>query len=309
MLRSVGQAGQNEQGRVRVVPRFLYFFSLYYASRTTHDVVIPHPTVCCKKILLLNPHKLALEEKPSSSLIQIADVLSTIDQPRPFNRDVPACVSRPCNFQSGCIMSSNIQQQFGQIDIYVFDQILRGNIAAGMRILDAGCGSGRNLLHLLREGYEVFALDADANAVDYVRRMSDSLQSGLPAQNFQVGLIEQMPFPDQFADVVICNSVLHFARDAQQFRAMLSELWRVVKPGGMLFCRLGSRVGMDFEMLRKNIYRVGDNSEWFLVDEQMLLALTSEMNGVLVDPLKTTIVQNLRCMTTWVVRKPMSATT
>ena len=107
--------------------------------------------------------------------------------------------------------------------------------------------------------------------------------------------------------MVICNSVLHFARDVQQFRAMLSELWRVVSPGGMLFCRLGSRIGMDFEELRKNIYRVGDNSEWFLVDEHMLIALTSEMNGVLVDSLKTTIVQNLRCMTTWVVRKPVRA--
>ncbi len=205
-------------------------------------------------------------------------------------------------------MTANVQQQFGQIDIYVFDQILRGNIAAGMRILDAGCGGGRNLVHLLREGYEVFALDADANAVDYVRRMSASLETGLPAQNFQVGLIEKMPFPDGFADVVICNSVLHFARDAQQFRAMLGELWRVVRPGGILFCRLGSRIGMDFESLRDNIYRVGDNSEWFLVDEQMLLTLSKEMNGVLVDPLKTTIVQNLRCMTTWVVRKPVRAT-
>jgi tellurite methyltransferase len=198
----------------------------------------------------------------------------------------------------------NVQQQFGQIDIYLFDQILRGNIAPGMRILDAGCGSGRNLLHLLREGYEVFALDADASAVEHVRRISGSLATGLPAQNFQVGLIEKMPFPDEFADFVICNSVLHFARDTHQFRCMLDELWRVVRPGGVLFCRLGSRIGMDFERLRKDIYRVGDHSEWFLVDEQMLLALSREMNGVLVDPLKTTIVQNLRCMTTWVVRKP-----
>ncbi len=205
-------------------------------------------------------------------------------------------------------MTVNIQQQFGQIDIYLFDQILRGNITAGMRVLDAGCGGGRNLVHLLREGFEVFALDADANAVDYVRHMSASLETGLPAQNFQVGLIEKMPFPDNFADVVICNSVLHFARDAKQFRAMLSELWGVVRPGGMLFCRLGSRIGMDFERLRDNIYRVGDSSEWFLVDEQMLLTLTREMNGVLVDPLKTTIVQNLRCMTTWVIRKQIRAT-
>jgi SAM-dependent methyltransferase len=196
-----------------------------------------------------------------------------------------------------------IQQQFGQIDIYVFDQILRGNIAPGMSVLDAGCGYGRNLVHLLREGCQVFAIDADANAVKHVRQLSASLATGLPPENFQVGPIEQMPFPNALADVVICNSVLHFARDASHFRSMLAELWRVLKPGGILFCRLGSRIGMDFEPVRVNIFVVGDGSEWFLVDEEMLLTLTEELNAVQVDPLKTTIVQDYRCMTTWVLRK------
>jgi len=200
-------------------------------------------------------------------------------------------------------VSLSVQDQFGQIDIYVFDQILRGNIAPGMRVLDAGCGYGRNLVHLLREGCEIFALDADAEGIEHVRQMSTLLQSRLPLENFQVGSIEQMRFPDGFADVVICNSVLHFARDDRHFRAMLSELWRVLRPGGMLFCRLGSRIGMEFERVRDNIFVVGDGSEWFLVDEEMLLELTDELNGVLVDPLKTTIVQDYRCMTTWVIRK------
>ncbi len=197
----------------------------------------------------------------------------------------------------------SIQEQFGQIDIYVFDQIQRGNIAPGMRVLDAGCGYGRNLVYLLREGCEIFALDADVDGVEHVRQLSAALNTRLPADNFQVGSIERMPFPDGFADVVICNSVLHFARDDRHFRAMLAELWRVLRPGGMLFCRLGSRIGMDFERVRGNVFIVGDGSEWFLVDEQMLLGLTEEMNGVLVDPLKTTIVQDYRCMTTWVTRK------
>jgi SAM-dependent methyltransferase len=197
----------------------------------------------------------------------------------------------------------SIQEQFGQIDIYVFDQILRGNIAPGMRVLDAGCGYGRNLVHLMRVGCDVFALDADADGVEHVRQLSASLRTGLAAENFQVGSIERIPFLDGFADVVMCNSVLHFARDQRHFQAMLRELWRVLRPGGMLFCRLGSRIGMDFERVRADIYVVGDGSEWFLVDEQMLLDLTAKMNAVLVDPLKTTIVQDYRCMTTWVLRK------
>lgn len=203
----------------------------------------------------------------------------------------------------GVGVALSIQEQFGQIDIYVFDQILRGNIAPGMCVLDAGCGYGRNLVHLLREGYAVFALDADVDGVEHVRRLAASLGTKLPAENFQVGAIEHMPFPDAFADVVICNSVLHFARDDDHFQAMLAELWRVLRPGGMLLCRLGSRIGMDFERVRGNLFVVGDGSEWFLVDEEILLDLTDEMDSVLVDPLKTTIVQDYRCMTTWVTRK------
>ena len=196
-----------------------------------------------------------------------------------------------------------IQEQFGQIDIYLFDQILRGNIAPGMRIVDAGCGRGRNLVYLLREEYDVLGIDAEAGAVESVREMAAVLAPGLPSGNFQVAAIEAMPFPDAFADVVVCNSVLHFARDEAHFDAMVRGLWRVLRPGGMLFCRLGSRIGMEFPRVRANVYRIGDGSEWFLVDEASLMNMTAQMGGVLVDPLKTTIVQDYRCMTTWVVRK------
>ena len=196
-----------------------------------------------------------------------------------------------------------VQEQFGQIDIYVFDQLLRGNIAAGMRVLDAGCGYGRNLVYLLREGAEVSALDADPAAVEHVRALAAELAPQLPEGNFRAGGIEAMPFDDAAFDVVLCNSVLHFARDEQHFLAMIEELWRVLRPGGLLFCRLGSRIGMDFERVRGNVFRIGDGSEWFLVDESALLDMTRQMRAVLVDPLKTTIVQDYRCMTTWVLRK------
>lgn len=202
-----------------------------------------------------------------------------------------------------CYMALTPQEQFGNIDIYVFDQILRGNIAPGMRILDAGCGYGRNLIYLLREGYEIFATDADPAGVEYVRKLAATLGRALPDENFQVARLEALPFPDACADIVICNAVLHFARDEEHFRAMVAELWRVLRLGGMLFCRLGSRIGMDFESVTEGRYRTGDGSIWFLVDEAMLMALTHELNATQVDALKTTVVQNHRCMTTWTIRK------
>jgi SAM-dependent methyltransferase len=200
-------------------------------------------------------------------------------------------------------MAMSIQEQFGQIDIYVFDQILRGNIAPGMRIVDAGCGYGRNLVYLMRAGAEIFAIDADGDGVEHLRQLSKSLKTGLPDENFQVGVIENLPYANEFAEVVICSSVLHFARSEEHFTKMMSELWRVLRPGGLLFCRLGSRIGMDFAPVGNGRYAIPDGQAWFLVDERKLLEITAQLEGVLVDPLKTTIVQNRRCMTTWVVRK------
>ncbi len=170
-------------------------------------------------------------------------------------------------------------------------------------MLDAGCGYGRNLVYMLRAGFDVFGVDADSDGIEHVRQLSSSLGRQLPPGNFRVGLLDKLGFPDGFADAVICNSVLHFARDRQHFQAMLAELWRVLRPGGLFFCRLGSRIGMEFPCVRPDIYRIGDGSEWFLVDERTLLRLTEEMNAVLVDPLKTTVVQEYRCMTTWVLRR------
>ena len=197
-----------------------------------------------------------------------------------------------------------LQQRFGQIDIYLFDQLLKGRLAPGMRVVDAGCGSGRNLVYLLREGYDVYAADANAEEVETVRKIAAELAPSLPAVNFRVEPVEQMTFPDAFADFVISNTVLHFARDDAHFDAMLRGTFRVLKPGGTFFCRLGSSIGMEhrIERIEGRRHKSPDGSLRYLVDEALLLAYTARM-GQLSDPIKTTIVQDQRAMTTWVVRK------
>jgi SAM-dependent methyltransferase len=200
---------------------------------------------------------------------------------------------------------SNLREQFGQIDIYLFDQLLRGRIAPGAKVLDAGCGFGRNLVYLLREGYEVFGVDSDPQAIESVRRLAATLAPTLPGDNFRVERIEEMSFPDAFADVALSSAVLHFARDDDHFQAMLRSTWRVLKPGGLLFCRLASSIGMENQLkpIRGRRFLLPDGSERYLVDEALLAKLTVELGGQMADPLKTTVVQDQRCMTTWVVRK------
>lgn len=199
----------------------------------------------------------------------------------------------------------DLQLAFGDIDIYVFDQLLKGRIRQGDRVLDAGCGSGRNLIYLLQAGIDVSAVDPNPHAIEEVRALAARLAPGLDAGRFRVEPIERLSFPDAHFTVVMASAVLHFARDPEHFGAMVTSLWRVLAPGGMLFCRLASSIGMDgrFRDLGRGRFALPDGSERFLVDEAALLEWTARLGGQLLDPLKTTLVQDQRAMTTWVARR------
>lgn len=200
---------------------------------------------------------------------------------------------------------TDLQTEFGQIDIYLFDQLLRGRVPVGTHICDAGCGSGRNLVYLLREGYDVRAVDADPAAVEGVRSMARRLAPDLPADNFRVEPVEKMSFPDRCVDLVISSAVLHFARDDDHFEAMLRECWRLLDSNGLLFCRLASSIGIEtlVQPLGAGRFLLPDGSERYLVTEARLMECTARLGAALIDPIKTTVVQHQRAMTTWVVRK------
>jgi len=225
---------------------------------------------------------------------------------------------------------SNLQELFGNIDIYLFDQLLKGRVVAGMRVLDAGCGTGRNLVYLLRNGYEVFGVDESQQAIREIRKLASVLAPQLPADNFRVEPVERMSFgreansrqqtvnsKEVFAagpvetnaaenfDVVLSSAVLHFARDEEQWQAMVDGMWRVLTPGGLFFARLASTIGMEgkITLIEGRRYHLPDGSDRFLVDEAMLKKVTAAIGGEFIEPIKTTVVENLRAMTTWVVRK------
>jgi SAM-dependent methyltransferase len=200
-----------------------------------------------------------------------------------------------------------LDDEFGQIDIYLFDQMLRGRIRAGDRVMDAGCGFGRNLVYLMRRGFDVFGIDHDAEAIGETRRMAARLAPALPVSNFRVESIEHSSFADGVATVVISSAVLHFAPDDDAFEAMLVGSWRLLSPGGMFFCRLASTIGLETRVRRASPasrrHQLPDGTDRYLVDEALLMDWTRRLGGQLLDPIKTTVVQDQRAMTTWVVRK------
>jgi tellurite methyltransferase len=201
---------------------------------------------------------------------------------------------------------TELKAEFGDIDIYLFDQLLRGRITSGMRILDAGCGEGRNLVYLLRCGLDVWGVDTDQTAIAATRTQAAALAPAMGRDRFTVHPVERLPFDDGAFDVVLSSAVLHFARDQAHWWAMLGEMWRVLATGGLLWMRLAAATLQESRLrpLGGRRYRASDGTERFLVDEPFLVEATEKLGGQLADPIKTTVVQSSRSMATWVLRKP-----
>lgn len=201
--------------------------------------------------------------------------------------------------------SAELRSYFGEIDIYLFDQLLKGRFDHRRRILDAGCGHGRNLVYLLRHGFECFGIDRDPAAVERVRGLATMLAGQLPASNFQVGELDRLPWDEGRMDAVICSAVLHFASDEAHFERMLREVWRVLAPDGLFFARLASSTGLEglIRPLGRGRALLPDGTERFLVDEPTLLRWTDALGAEAIEPVKTTNVQHQRCMSTWCLRK------
>ena len=202
-------------------------------------------------------------------------------------------------------MKNDLQDAFGMIDIYLFDQLLKGRFDDCRQVLDIGCGSGRNLIYFLKNKYQVYGIDQDPVSIAQVIALADRIAPGYPVENFRIAPAEEIPFEAASFDLVISSAVFHFARDNAHFDKMVKEAWRVLKPGGFLFARLASDIGIEGTVipLGHRRFRLPDGSDRYLVNEEILLHFTDQLNGVLYENIKTTHVQNLRCMTTWCVRK------
>ena len=199
----------------------------------------------------------------------------------------------------------NLQETFGSIDIYLFDQFLKGRFDPRMEVLDAGCGSGRNLVYFLRCGFTVYGIDQSIDAIRQIRLLASALAPNLAPDNFRVEDVAKFSFESESFDLVLSSAVLHFASSIEQWNSMVNEMWRVLRPGGMFFARLASSVGMEgqIKLIEGRSYRLPDGSDRFLVDEKMLIEVTAELGGEFIEPIKSVVVQNMRSMTTWCVQK------
>jgi SAM-dependent methyltransferase len=200
---------------------------------------------------------------------------------------------------------AELQKAIGHTDLYLLDQIVKGRFTSVQRMLDAGCGEGRNMGWFLTQGVQVYGIDLYQSAVQYARVWAKSILPAFEPLQIQEGDISQLPYPDHFFDAVVCNAVLHFAKNEQQFETMWQEMVRVLRPGGILFLRFSTLHGIDYnpQPIEKNVFRLVDGSEWFLASTTTLHTLITNYRLQLVEPIKTVVIEQTRTMTTLVLSK------
>lgn len=198
-----------------------------------------------------------------------------------------------------------LNKALGNIDLYLLDQILKGRFNPAMRILDAGCGEGRNLTYFIQNGYDVYGIDINPSAIRMLQFVATSLNPVINKTNFQVGTVEQLSFEEGYFDVVICNAVLHFAKNHNHFKAMLLSLVNVLKPGGILFVRTASSIGIEDEAIATSngCYDLPDGSNRYLIHKEQIETLPTEFGLTYIEPFKTVNVEGSRCMSTLVLKK------
>ncbi len=200
---------------------------------------------------------------------------------------------------------NELNRLLGNVDIYLLDQILKGRFTKDMKILDAGCGEGRNTVYFVNQGYQIFGIDPDELAIQYCRFQSKSLKKEYDAHRFQIGRLEEIPFHAEAFDVVICSAVLHFAKNVDNFRQMISEIYRVLKPGGIFWFRMCTGFGGILNSAKEignGFFELPDGSERFVLqtkDLEQVLDLGFEY----VEEPKTVLVLDQREMGVFVMRK------
>ena len=155
------------------------------------------------------------------------------------------------------------------MDIYLIDQIMKQKYKGSDRILDAGCGEGRNLRWFAGFDYNIWRIDMDLERLRLAKEIFPKLQARLmPAK------LSEIPFPDAHFEHIICSAVLHFAEDENHFYKMFSEkefTWD--RTGGDPITQ-GNRNPLLYKNLGADGIKTG-----YLAVEKYSLASSVERNG------------------------------
>ena len=197
----------------------------------------------------------------------------------------------------------NLNRELGNADLILIDQILKNRFDRQMRILDAGCGEGRNMVFFVKNQYQIYGIDKNEEAVKMARVLCRSLNKEYDTSNIQQFPIENNPFPDGFFDAVICINVLHNVSDRAEFLSLFSDLIRLLDSGGILFLSMESRIGISGRYVEQENASLVDPSGYFYFSEDLRREIFSQSIWTEIEPVKTILIDDTKSCTYLLLKK------
>ena len=190
-----------------------------------------------------------------------------------------------------------LNRELGNIDLYLLDAILKNYLPENGKVLDAGCGEGRNLVYLLRNGYECYGADMNEAALRMLRFQLNTISPGYPAERFAHADLTSLPYKNDEFDTVVCIAVLHFAENEQAFHKMFAELVRVLQPGGKLLIRMTDDTTMSEAVsIGDGKFHLPDGSVRFLLTGSILNDVMTRHGLTYLENYKSVVVRDKRSM-------------
>lgn len=185
------------------------------------------------------------------------------------------------------ITYNEINKVLGNTDLYLVDQILKGQFDHCFNILDAGCGEGRNLRYFVHQHRNVVGIDWDELAL----KMARMTYKDVAPESFILADLTHIGLPESVFDLAISSAVLHFAKDRNEFLKMMEEILRVLKDQGILFLRMATEIAAPTLSSEVFTYLLSEKDVRWLEDYFEFL-----------EPFKTVVVEN-RSMAVLVLKK------
>lgn len=123
-----------------------------------------------------------------------------------------------------------------------------------IKILDAGCGNGRNLFYLKNLGYDVFGVDSSEFIINKLKKKFPKLKG-----KFTISKISNLSYPKNYFDVILCDAALYYC-DIDEFKKNITELRRVLKKNGVM--RVYTISSKNFNSKQIKTHSIKINNSW-----------------------------------------------
>jgi ubiquinone/menaquinone biosynthesis C-methylase UbiE len=120
---------------------------------------------------------------------------------------------------------------------------------AGKKILDMGCGDGRNIILFKQLGFKVYGAEIGQEIVDKIK--SNLYKQGVNGVIIKVSTNDNICFSDNFFDYLLSWNECYYMQGRRNFQKYVKEFARVMKPGGMLILSIPKKTSFIFKNSKK----------------------------------------------------------